>query len=194
MHSSRNRQARQAADDDLQRAIQLSLQEAGLVSKQDLGPRSTEWQRSEPPIIDRPRYQQPSTIDEEEDPDLKAAIEASLREADAPRASAPVALETPRSEVSSFTYGEGPGYSQSYPPASIPTPALPTAPKLPNYDLEPLESDAIMTFSQTVEQVHAQGVSDLTRYPAVNELYDKANGLRPKVAMALDDTSRKERT
>jgi growth factor-regulated tyrosine kinase substrate len=65
-------------------------------------------------------------------------------------------------------------------------------PKLPNYDLEPLESDMILTFSQTVEQVQAQGGRDLSRYPAVNELYDKANSLRPKLAMSLDDTGRKE--
>jgi len=32
----------------------------------------------------------------------------------------------------------------------------------------------------------------MSRYPAVNELYDKANGLRPKLAMSLDDTDRKE--
>ena len=71
-------------------------------------------------------------------------------------------------------------------------PPQPSLPKLPNYDLEPLESDAILTFSQTVEQVQAQGGQDLLRYPAVNELYDKANSLRPKLAMSLDDMGQKE--
>jgi hepatocyte growth factor-regulated tyrosine kinase substrate len=33
----------------------------------------------------------------------------------------------------------------------------------------------------------------MSRYPAVNELFDKANGLRPKLALSLDDTGRKER-
>lgn len=69
----------------------------------------------------------------------------------------------------------------------------PPAPKLTNYDLEPLEADAILTFSQTVEQVQTQGGRDMSRYPAINELFDKANGLRPKLAMSLDDTDRKER-
>lgn len=82
------------------------------------------------------------------------------------------------------------GYAQSYPPsAATPKPIVPT---LPNYDLEPLEEDAILTFSQTVDQLQQQGGRDLSRYPAVTELYDKANGLRPKLAMNLSDAGRKE--
>jgi len=129
---------------------------------------------------------------EEDDPDLRAAIEASLREASMPKPSAPVVMETLRSEEAPYTYGAT-GYSQSYPPTATPAPAVPSAPKLPSYDLEPLESDTILTFSQTVEQVEAQGGRDISRYPAVNELFDKANGLRPKLALSLDDTGRKER-
>ncbi len=98
-------------------------------------------------------------------------------------------METPRFEEPSYSYA-GPGHSQSYPSAST---IQPTLPKLPNYDLEPLEADAILTFNQTVDQVQAQGGRDLSRYPAVNELYDKASGLRPKLALSLDDTGRKER-
>jgi hypothetical protein len=47
--------------------------------------------------------------------------------------------------------------------------------------------------SKSVEQVQAQGGRDLSRYPAVTELYDKASGLRPKLALSLDDSGRKER-
>lgn len=152
-------------------------------------PSPSNWQYSEPPIVDRTSH--PDTkypiADEEDDPDLKAAIEASLREANAPKPSAPVALDSPRIEQPSYSYA-GPGYSQSYPPTVAP--ALPT---IPNYDLEPLESDAILTFSQTIEQVEAQGGRDISRYPAVNELYDKASSLRPKLALSLDDAGRKER-
>ena len=61
-----------------------------------------------------------------------------------------------------------------------------------SYDLAPLESDVILTFSQTVQEVEARGGRDISRYPAVNELYDKANGLRPKLALSLDDADRKE--
>ncbi|KAG6840520.1 hypothetical protein C0991_006193 [Blastosporella zonata] len=189
MHSTRHQSARELADAELQRAIQLSLQEVGAAhghSRPGYVPaQPTNWQYSEPPIVDRASRpsKQSSPQEEEDDPDLRAAIEASLREANAPRASAPVAVDSPRMEYS------GPSYSQSYPPGISQIPAVPT---VPSYDLEPMESDAILTFSQTIDQVEAQGGRDISRYPAVNELYDKANGLRPKLALSLDDVGRKE--
>ncbi|GBE78601.1 Vacuolar protein sorting-associated protein [Sparassis crispa] len=193
---SRHHAAREFADADLQRAIQLSLQEVGAAGGYRPGyvPSPSPWQSSEPPLVDKgARPYAASTrsdADEEDDPDLKAAIEASLREANAPQPSAPLSVEVPAPEQSYGSYGIGAGYPQSYPPsASTPRPR---APAIPTYDLEPLESDAIMTFSQTVEQVQTQGGRDLSRYPAVTELFDKANSLRPKLAMSLSDTGRKE--
>ncbi|KAF8816712.1 ubiquitin binding protein [Phlegmacium glaucopus] len=182
----RHRSARELADAELQRAIQLSLQEVngpngqahpGYVPYQ---PSPSRWGYSEPPLVDRSTYSDTkSPISEEDDPDLKAAIEASLREASAPKPSAPVVVESPRFEERQ--------YPQSYPEIS-----QSAIPKVPTYDLAPLEADAILTFNQTVEQVQAQGGRDLSRYPAVTELYDKASGLRPKLALSLDDTGRKE--
>lgn len=127
-----------------------------------------------------------SPISEEDDPDLRAAIEASLREANAPKPSAPVVVESSRFEEHQYPAIRS-GYSQSYPEIS-----QTAVPKVSTYDLAPLEADAILTFNQTVEQVQAQGGRDLSRYPAVTELYDKASGLRPKLALSLDDTGRKE--
>ncbi|KAF9554782.1 ubiquitin binding protein [Agrocybe pediades] len=194
-HGHRHKSARELADAELQRAIELSLQEVNGTSRARSGyvpsqPSPSKWAYSEPPIVDRSTYpsdRKTAVVDDDDDPDLKAAIEASLREANAPKPSAPVVLETPRAEEAPHPYG-GTGYSQSY----TPVPALPALPKIPNYDLEPLEADAILTFNQTVEQVQAQGGKDLSRYPAVTELYDKANGLRPKLALSLDDAGRKE--
>ncbi|KAH9487189.1 Vacuolar protein sorting-associated protein 27 [Psilocybe cubensis] len=190
LHGHRHKSARELADAELQRAIQLSLQEvhgsshAGYAPSQ---PSPTKWGYSEPPIVDRGTYpgRKAAVVDDDDDPDLRAAIEASLREANAPKPSAPVVIETPRLEEPSYA---GPGYSQSYPPSVNQS----TLPQIPNYDLEPLEADVILTFNQTVEQVQAQGGRDLSRYPAVSELYEKASGLRPKLALSLDDTGRKE--
>lgn len=139
------------------------------------------WHSSEPPLVDKStRPKTSSTVDDEEnDPELRAAIEASLREASAPKPSAPTGLEDgPHLAHRSSAY-EPPVRSHTYP-------------LVPQYDLQPLESDAILTFSQTVEHVEAEGGRDISRFPAVNELYDKASGLRPKLAMSLDDTNRKE--
>lgn len=198
LHGTRHRSAHELADAELQRAIQLSLEEVGAANGYarpgyvPFQPSPSNWQYSEPPIVDRSTRDVKTAIadDEEDDPDLRAAIEASLREANAPKPSAPIALDTPRTEEPAYSYA-GPGYSHSYPPGVVPP--QPSLPQLPNYDLEPLESDAILTFSQTVEQVQAQGGRDISRYPAVTELYDKATSLRPKLALSLDDTGRKER-
>ncbi|KAL0578845.1 Vacuolar protein-sorting-associated protein 27 [Marasmius crinis-equi] len=190
LHSSRHRSAQGFADAELQRAIQLSLQEVGAAGGH-ARPGYTPSQPtgySEPPLVDRASRPQ-SAREEEDDPDLRAAIEASLQEANAPKPSAPMAVETPRAEEPPFSYS-GTGYSQSYPPGVLPP--HPSLPKIPNYDLEPLEQDTILTFSQTVEQVQAQGGRDISRYPALNDLHDKANSLRPKLALNLDDTGRKE--
>ncbi|KAI0042208.1 ubiquitin binding protein [Auriscalpium vulgare] len=188
-----HRSARDLADAELQRAIQLSLEEVsgrGEHGRPGYVPSQPDsWHTSEPPLVERSSRPPARAADEEDDPDLKAAIEASLREVNAPKPSAPIGLETPRVEEPQFSYA-GAGYSQSYPPTNVQSqPSLPT---LPNYDLAPLESDTILTFSQTVEQVQAQGGRDISRYPAVTQLFDNANTLRPKLAMSLDDTGRKE--
>ena len=191
MYSPRNTNARDIFDAELQRAIQLSLEEVGASSASTKRPGYVPYQPqsysqpSERPIVDRTTYPGkdrrrsappgPAIADDEDDPDLKAAIEASLKEVNMPKPSAPT---------------EDVGYPSSYPPTVTPTPSVP---KIPTYDLEPLESDVILTFSQTIEQVQSQGGRDMSRYPAVSELFDKANGLRPKLAMSLDDTGRKER-
>lgn len=184
-----HRPARDLAEADLQRAIQLSLEEVnaqGQHRRPGYVPYQPDsWQRSEPPLVEhasRPSAQ----ADDDDDSDLKAAIEASLREANAPKPSAPTDPETPRAEGSSISYtGSG---SQSYFPAAS------AQLSLPSYDLAPLESDTIMTFSQTIEQVQAQGGRDVSRSPAVAQLFDNANNLRPKLARSLDDTGRKEGT
>lgn len=196
LYSPRNSHARDLFDAELQRAIQLSLQEVGASSASTKRPGYVPYQPqpysqpSEPPVIDRTTYPDrdrrrsappaSAIADDDDDPDLRAAIEASLREASIPKPGAPTEMPS-AGDV---------GYPSSYPSAVTPTPSVP---KIPNYELEPLEADVILTFGQTVEQVQSQGGRDMSRYPAVSELFDKANGLRPKLAMSLDDTGRKER-
>jgi hypothetical protein len=80
----------------------------------------------------------------------------------------------------------------SYLPSAAP--AEPSVPALPNYDLAPSESDAIITFSQTIEQVQTHGGGNMSRFPEVTHLLDNANNLRPKLARSLDDAGRKEGT
>lgn len=88
--SSRHRSARDLADEELQRAIELSLKEVNGASSSahhEHGPRRVGFVAPayEPPLVEH----QPGAA-EEDDPEMRAAIEASLREANAPRASAPL--------------------------------------------------------------------------------------------------------
>ena len=129
------------------------------------------------------------TREEEEDPELKAAIEASLRDANAPRPSAPVVVPDDSEDHAyrgAFTYSNGREKETSLS-------AHPPLPVLPNYDLDPRETDAILTFNQTIADANLQGGSSLSRISNAHEMYDRANSLRPKLALSLDDTDRKER-
>jgi len=187
-HASSSRKHRSARDfdADLQRAIQLSLTESD-------GPTAlpyNSWQTSEPPLVDRRTRPAAVAAEEEDDPELRAAIEASLREANAPKPSAPVA--TPYEEREEYSYRTSSSYMNDRNEAT-PVPTHPPLPNLPNHDLHPREEDAILTFNQTVQDAQAQGTSDLSRMTNVHELYDRSNALRPKLALNLDETGRKER-
>ena len=108
----RYRSARKLADEELRRAIQLSLEEVGAANvngrpgytpSQPDPSAYSKWRTSEPPPVDR--SSQPRAADDgENDPDLRAAIEASLREANAPKARAPASVESPVVETSGQSY------------------------------------------------------------------------------------------
>lgn len=109
--SPRTRTSRE--DEDLQLALRLSLADNNPVERS--GYRPTQALPSRPPT---------AISEGVEDAELAAAIEASLREAQAPQPSAPIELG-----------GEAP-----------PRPAH-TAP--PPIDLSPTDTDALLTFAQT---------------------------------------------
>ena len=91
---TRHKSARELADEELQRAIQLSLEEAGLSEQH--GPRRSGvgYAASPAPVVSEPPIVEiQATGSADDDPELRAAIEASLREANAPKPSAPVAEE-----------------------------------------------------------------------------------------------------
>lgn len=151
-------------DLDLLKAIELSLKESQATTSRagyaPLGNAPKQWGVSEPPLVERTPKRE-----EDDDEDLRAAIEASLREAHAPQPSAPV---------------EDPSIARLHdsPVATV-----------PSYDLAPLESDAIMTFNQTIADAEAYGLRDLRQ---THELYTRANTIGPKLTRSLDDTERKE--
>jgi growth factor-regulated tyrosine kinase substrate len=163
---------------DLQRAIQLSLEEAGVSGA--LG--RSGYTPSQPPLTNAPA-RNPTSSDLDDDPDLKAAIEESLRDAPNQMPSAPSPVDSSQPVALSTYQVNAQQESRLANPLS----------SLPNYDMDLRESDTIMTFTQTVEQAqHDPDGRDISRYPTLSQLYDQASGLRPKLAMSLDDTSRRE--
>ncbi|KAF8308647.1 FYVE-domain-containing protein, partial [Clavulina sp. PMI_390] len=176
---SARKSAQQQADEDLQRAIQMSLEEAGMTH----GPRNPNYvpqpetpgyEVSEPPLVDSSAAVANGEYDD--DPDLKAAIEASLREANAPKPSAPVAMDEP---------------SYAVPGAYQPTHSH-TQP-LPSYDLNDHQADAIMTFSQVVETAQSRGAApDFVRHQEVGNLYHRTGDIAPLLERSLDDAGRRE--
>lgn len=103
--NQRHKSARERADEDLQRAIQLSLEEAGMVHgprRADYVPQAPSYEISEPPLVDGSSG---AIGVDEGDPDLRAAIEASLREANAPKPSAPTVEDERSYTLSPAEYG-----------------------------------------------------------------------------------------
>ncbi|EJT99012.1 ubiquitin binding protein [Dacryopinax primogenitus] len=157
---SRNwvKRERERADKDLERAIALSLAEAKNMGHVDDGA------MFRPAVLSK-GYPPPTTIAEEDDPDLAAAIKASLEE-----------YQTMNVPSAPSPMPERPGTVESYFPQ--PPPAL------PNYDLMDSETLTILDFSEAIEN----GASARS----VDGLHNRADRLRPRLVRSLDDTERKE--
>ncbi len=127
----RTPRTRQDYDADLQRAIELSLAQA----------QPGAMMGSEPPLAFKT-----GALDDE-DEQLRMAIEASLREMEA-RPSAPMEEELK---------------------------------PLPTFDLNPRETETILTFSNTLDQMAAYGERDLRRFPHAQLLHDQALAIGGKL-------------
>lgn len=171
-------------EDDLALAISLSLQDAGSSGSAQASGSAP----SEPPTqraTRQPNGRMLEGTDADDDPDLAAAIAASLKEYVPPQPSAP------------WTAGSPP-VSPSIHPSAATGPASSTQesalPLPPSLDLPPKDVDALLTFAQTVRQQNHQA----SQYGSVGApshqsqaLYDQATAARPKVARSLDEAGRR---
>ena len=169
---------RSKEDEDLQRAIAASLLDAP-PSSSTSGPAyqlrdpptgvgyTTSYSRHAPP----PSVSKPA-VEEDDDPDLAAAIAASLRDL-APAPSAPA-------ESYASLY---PSSSSVHYPSAVPAPRF--AP-LPSYDLSPSESSSLETFSSRVLEGPKEHMGERER-----ELYERARMAQPRLERGLEDAARR---
>ncbi|SCZ88924.1 BZ3500_MvSof-1268-A1-R1_Chr1-1g00829 [Microbotryum saponariae] len=187
----RNASARAKEDEDLQRAIAASLLESNPSSSR--GPAFESRNKDVPAKSGyTPSYATNETrtssipdktagVKEEEDPDLAAAIAASLRDV-APAPSAPTFDSHPTPPAATYASLFP---NQGYQSTAAPTHATRYA-VLPSYDLSPTESSTLHTFTSALAQPPPQ-LGHRER-----QLYEQASLAAPRLERGLEDAERRK--
>ncbi|RVX73705.1 hypothetical protein B0A52_02595 [Exophiala mesophila] len=150
-------------DQDLKKALEMSLEEAKGSSGSGYVPQSQ-------PKKDPVKTNGIST-EEEDDPDLKAAIALSLKEAE----------EQAKKHAASMKKSATDG-SASTQPFVMPK---------NDYELSIVEAENINLFSTLVDRLQHQPPGTILREPQIQELYESIGKLRPKLARTLGETMSK---
>jgi hepatocyte growth factor-regulated tyrosine kinase substrate len=152
-------------DEDLKKALEMSLEEAKGITSTGYVPQSQA--KNEAP---KPRTNG-NTNEEEDDPDLKAAIALSLKEAE----------EQAKRHAANFKKST----------SSTTNPSQPFVMPKNDYELSMMEAENINLFSTLVDRLQHQPPGTILREPQIQELYESIGKLRPKLARTLGETMSK---
>ena len=159
-------------DDDLKKALEMSLEEvkghsgAGYVSQSQIQPQSrSSLVRNGTPKVIKPQ-------EDDEDSELKAAIAASLKDMEEQKKKH---AKTLKEQASNASTSNG---------------TKTTLPKN-DYELTPVEAENINLFSTLVDRLQHQPPGTILREPQIQELYDGISALRPKLARTYGETMSK---
>lgn len=161
--------AGQGFDADLKRALEMSLEETKGQGSGFVSQRQTQSSQVRAAKVDGRDERQSRIKDDDEDDELKAAIEASLVDMEEQKKQH---AETLRSQSSRLN-GVG------------------APPRRPENDLSLVEAENINLFSTLVDRLQHQPPGTILREPQIQELYDSIGSLRPKLARTYGETMSK---
>ncbi|RGP70170.1 hypothetical protein FLONG3_7563 [Fusarium longipes] len=164
----RNARVDDGFDEDLKKALAMSLEEVKTHSHGFAGPAQTSYTANG----DASAAKQA----EEEDDDLKAAIAASLADMEEQKKRHAAALK-----------------EQTSSSVDTSSPANFVLPKN-DYELTPVEAENINLFATLVDRLQTQPPGTILREPQIQELYDSIGTLRPKLARTYGETMSKHDT
>jgi growth factor-regulated tyrosine kinase substrate len=203
---------RQREEDDLALAIKLSLEGSGGAGASSSGPGASGYVPSQPPTARATRQADGRMMegtDADDDPDLAAAIAASLRDYAPPAPSAPEGLPGPDEQSSTPRPHDGGARGSGRQPQqmAVSTPALSIEgqPLMfshqvpPSLELPAQDVDALLSFAQAVAS-HENYARQHGAYPAAHPgpeqqqtqaLLERASAARPRMARNLEEGNRR---